>query len=50
MPEWATTENIEPNVKYSLGKGVVLGTKQEGSISFSGTHYGKIKTDNLKCL
>ena len=47
MPEWATTENIEPNVKYSLGKGVVLGTKQEGSISFSGTHYGKIKTDNL---
>lgn len=47
MPEWATTENIEPNVKYSLGKVVVLGTKQEGSISFSGTHYGKIKTDNL---
>ena len=43
----AQKDAVNKNVKYSLGKGIVLGTKQEGSISFSGTHYGKIKTDNL---
>ena len=29
------------------GEGRTLGTKQDGSISFSGVHYGKIKTDTL---
>jgi hypothetical protein len=28
-------------------RGITLGTKQPGSISFSGVHYGKIKTDTL---
>jgi hypothetical protein len=50
MPEWASTMNIEPDIKSEslpAEKGIVLGTKQPNAQSFTGTHYGKIKTDNL---
>ena len=50
LPEWATTMDIEPDVKSESlpqEKGIVLGTKQPKAQSFTGTHYGKIKTDNL---
>jgi hypothetical protein len=52
LPEWASTMSIEPDVKseslpQEKTKGIVLGTKQPQAQSFSGTHYGKIKTDNL---
>ena len=50
LPEWASTMDIEPDIKSEslpAEKGIVLGTKQPNAQSFTGTHYGKIKTDNL---
>lgn len=48
--EYATVETprvVKEEGKYSLKQGITLGKKQDGSISFSGVHYGKIKTDSL---
>ena len=52
LPEWASTMDIEPDIESEsfpekTTKGIVLGTKQPQAQSFSGTHYGKIKTDKL---